>query len=75
MEVKIAVIGQSESGKSSFINNLLGDNVAVHDDSEALTVKQYAAPKKNEIVFNSVAIFASHSFASNFNFPSWKLTN
>ena len=70
----IVVIGQSKSGKSSFINNLLGDNVAVHDDSEALTVKQYAAPK-NENVFNSVAIFASHSFASNFVFLSWKLTN
>ena len=74
MEVKIAVIGRSESGKSSFINNLLGDNVAVHDDSETLTVKQYAVPI-NEKVFNSVAIFASHSFASNFIFLSWKLTN
>ena len=57
MEVKIAVIGQSESGKSSFINNLLGDNVAVHDDSEALTVKQYAAPKNEAVkVFEIPAI-------------------
>ena len=57
MEVKIAVIGQSESGKSSFINNLLGENVAVHDDSEALTVKQYAAPKNEAVkVFEIPAI-------------------
>ena len=79
LDVKIAVIGQSMSGKSSLINNLLGQDVATVSATEKSDegVEMFVAPKNENVkLFEIPAITGLELTRDNFfekaNFDSDK---